>query len=76
MSNRRGGPRGKYRDRRGSSFIEHNGKKQSISKWSRESGVSVTTICNRIKQGWPSERILEPARPYNRTKQPELAIAA
>ena len=62
-------------NRRGNVVIEHQGKRQPISVWSRETGLSHSVILYRFKQGWPAERILEPARPY-RTKQPELSLAA
>jgi hypothetical protein len=45
-------------------FIEHNGKIQHLADWSRETGLKYNTIQNRLKQGWPMERLFEPARPY------------
>lgn len=39
-------------------FIEFNGKKQSISQWARELGISGSCISRRIQQGWTTEQIL------------------
>ena len=47
----------------GSSFknkklLELNGKKMSISDWSRELGISTRTISDRLKMGLPIEQVL------------------
>lgn len=39
-------------------WIVINGVKQCQSQWAKESGISVVTLFNRIKKGWPSDRVL------------------
>lgn len=45
-------------------FIEFNGKRQTLSKWSRELNIPMSTLHNRIRvHGWTVERALtEPVR--------------
>jgi hypothetical protein len=40
-------------------FIELNGRYQRLSEWCREYGVSFSTVCNRLKRGWPILKALE-----------------
>lgn len=39
-----------------------NNKTQCIAAWVEETGIASSTIHNRIKRGWPLERLLEPPR--------------
>jgi hypothetical protein len=41
-----------------SRFLEHLGKRQSLSAWARELGLSKGAIFQRIKRGWTVERAL------------------
>ena len=40
-------------NKRNNHFLEFNGEKKTISQWSRETGISGTTILARLKGGWP-----------------------
>lgn len=42
--------------------VELNGKKQSLSAWARELGISSASISYRLKSGWPLERALTEKR--------------
>lgn len=44
--------------RTSSRVLEFNGKSQTLTQWSRETGLGVTTIFVRIKSGWSIERAL------------------
>ena len=63
-------------NRRNNVFIEYDGKTQHVSAWAREIGVCDSTIYYRLKEGWPLEQVLAPARPYLRAKLPEQILAA
>lgn len=39
-------------------YLEHAGKRQSIRKWAKETGIPTSTIRWRHRQGWPPSRIL------------------
>ena len=39
-------------------WIEHDGRKQCLSDWARETGIKLTTIKYRIDAGWSAERAL------------------
>jgi len=42
--------------------VECNGKKQTLSQWARESGISRQAIDQRIKNGWsPQDAVVTPA---------------
>lgn len=44
-------------------FLEHNGRKMTVTEWERELGYRSGTIKNRIRLGWSTERILtEPVK--------------
>ncbi len=45
-------------NRRSSRVIKFNEEEKTLAEWSRLSGVSVTTIYQRIKYGWSIERAL------------------
>jgi len=38
--------------------IEYQGKKLTLREWSEELGIPHTTLCNRVANGWPTEKIL------------------
>ena len=50
------------RNRRTNVFIEYNGKRQTVQDWSKELGISFTTLRTRMLAGWPVERILTTER--------------
>lgn len=39
-------------------FIEFNGKTMTLAQWSRETGIGIGTIRNRMKSGWPMHLVL------------------
>lgn len=47
-----------YRNRSSTILVEHNGKHQSITDWSKELGVSYQSLRKKIKQGYSIEEIL------------------
>ena len=56
--------------------ITANGVTMSLSKWSRELGIPVTTIYSRIKAGWPDEEALtQPIDKRKSTKKRRLKTA-
>ena len=46
------------RNMRKNVFLERDGKRQTISEWAREIGISVATIGSRIKAGTPIDKVL------------------
>ena len=50
------------RNKRLTKQITINGLTHCISEWSEISGVAYKCINDRIKRGWPPERLLEPSR--------------
>ena len=42
----------------GGQLIEFQGKKQSLSEWAREKGISFSTLYGRLRKGWSVERML------------------
>lgn len=58
---RRGGPKSKAkRDETVGRFITCHGKRQTVSDWSRETGLSPSAIRWRMERGWPTEKLLSP----------------
>ena len=45
-------------NKRNTHYLEWNGEKYSVQEWSRITGIPRTTINNRIRRGWPTERVL------------------
>ncbi len=45
-------------NRRNNRFLTFNGKTQTVTQWAREIGVTYSTISNRLRSGWPIEKIL------------------
>lgn len=42
----------------GLAWIEYAGLRLTQAEWSRRTGIGMTTLCWRLKHGWPVERIL------------------
>lgn len=42
-------------------IIEHDGKRMSLSEWSRHIGVTRGALLARLKRGWPLEKALRPS---------------
>ncbi len=53
------------RNKRNNVFLTHDGKTLCVSDWSRLLGFSKTTIHQRIKKGWPLEKVLSPKSFHN-----------
>ena len=45
-------------NKRNNSFIEYGGKRQTISKWSKELGVGKEVLSYRYRAGWAPEECL------------------
>ena len=45
-------------NKRNNHLLSYNGKTQTISQWSEETGLDWMVIYDRIRNGWPIERIL------------------
>lgn len=45
-------------NKRNSVFLVFNGRRQTAIQWSRELGISRSTIDNRRRKGWPDEQVL------------------
>lgn len=43
-------------------FIEHKGLRMHVSEWSRQTGIELTTILNRIKEGRTTDEIFSTGR--------------
>ncbi len=54
-------------NKRTSVFLTFNGKTISVAQWSRETGIPVSTLHNRILRGWSTEEIL--TLPRSRTRR-------
>lgn len=48
-------------NRRTKHVIEYNGKSQSLSQWSRETGIPISTLFGRIKSGASTEKLFQPS---------------
>lgn len=44
-------------NRRNNVFVSYNGETLVIPEWSRRTGVAIETIRQRIKKGWPLEKV-------------------
>jgi len=42
-----------------STFLEHNGVRQTVSQWAKQIGLSDGALRHRIRVGWDTKRILE-----------------
>jgi hypothetical protein len=45
-------------NKRNSHFIEFNGKKQTLTQWSEETGIKKETLRYRLYNNWPLEKAL------------------
>jgi len=52
-------PKENSRNRNNNRILEYKGKKQCIAEWAEELNIDRYTIRNRLKLGWPIERIFE-----------------
>lgn len=48
--------------------IVFDGRSQTLSQWSRETGVNYGTLRRRVKAGWPNELLFIKASYKNRNK--------
>lgn len=48
-------------------FLQYDGKSMSVSDWSRETGINIRTLINRLNLGWSVEKTLSsiPAKGRN-----------
>lgn len=44
-------------NRKDNLFVTYNGRTQTVSEWSRETGLGPSTIAGRIRLGWPVSRL-------------------
>ncbi len=56
-----------HRNRRGNRLITFNGQTRCLSEWSSKYGIRLTTLCERLRVGWPLTEAL--------TRRPNLANA-
>lgn len=50
-------------NRRSTVWIEHDGKRLTVTQWAHALGLQAATIHKRLERGWPPERaITEPVR--------------
>jgi hypothetical protein len=54
------------RNRRNNVFIEFNGNRLTVAEWARRTGLPATTIDQRVRRGWTSERTLLTPRRFLR----------
>lgn len=45
-------------NRRSSRVLEHGGRRETIARWARLSGIDARTIFQRLRRGWPVHRAL------------------
>ena len=53
-------------NRRTNRYITIGGKTKTLQQWSREVGISSTGFGNRLRRGWPEEKLLERVHKKNR----------
>lgn len=46
-------------NKRTNTFLEFDGKKQTVANWAREQGISPEVLYDRIERDWPIEDILQ-----------------
>jgi hypothetical protein len=50
-------------NKRNNHYIEHNGERKTITQWAQEVGLHPSTIRQRLKLGWSTERAMTRLRP-------------
>ena len=45
-------------NRRSNRILEFDGKSQTMAQWAEETGIKWGTLYNRLRSGWPIERVL------------------
>ena len=45
-------------NRRSNRILEFDGKSQTMAQWAEETGIKWDTLYNRLRSGWPIERVL------------------
>lgn len=55
-------------NRRNNHLITHNGRTQTLTQWSKETGLRYNTIIRRIESGWTVEQAL--TRPQQKGRKP------
>ena len=48
------------RDRKDSNFITYKGKTKTITQWAKRSGLTATTVSDRLKRAWSFEKAITP----------------
>ncbi|MDE4297182.1 hypothetical protein PXK56_18520 [Phaeobacter gallaeciensis] len=51
-------------NRRSNHCLTYEGKTQTLSEWSRETGIEKATLLNRIKNGWDTKAVLTTSVDY------------
>ena len=59
-------------NKRNTRYLEYNGKRQSLSLWAEEKGMSKKTLHERLKRGWSVEDAL--TRPIQEHSKPERGL--
>ena len=60
-------------NKRNNRLLSYNGKTQTLQEWSKETGVSYTTLLYRIENGWKLEAALT-LQPYSTRKNKQLNV--
>lgn len=65
-------PRQNCNNRRSSKFLEHDGKRLTVSEWASHLGLPRTALDKRLHGGWTAARILTvPLKPDRRRAKPD-----
>lgn len=57
-------------NKRTTRWLEYDGKNLPCSEWSKITGLSPTTLCERLQDGWSAEKILTTPKADKHQKQP------
>lgn len=57
-------------NKRNNVVITWNGKTQTRSQWEKELGMKPTTLRNRLRNGWPLEKAIQPMKWLEEGNQP------
>ena len=55
--------------------IHWQGRTQRVSNWADEMGISKTTLYNRIRKGWPPEKVMQGRLVAPRANQPQPKVS-